>query len=241
MQDIFREKVHIPSYELDADGRLRLSAALRIMQETAGNHLRQDGLTYRFMRDRGCVFLLTRVGLRLLRLPGWDETITVETWFVRTKGAEYLRNMRFYDEKGAVVLEARTFWVTADPQTHRILRPQSVTFIQMPAETAWPLDLSVEKLRPEGKIEPIGERRVVYSDLDSNRHMNNAVYADIVCDFYPDGYLGRSARFLQLDFLGEALFGETIHLFTGRDKHGRVLLLGDTDSHRCFEAAVEAA
>lgn len=237
MQKFFEQIFTVRSYEVDAEGRLKLSSVLRLMQETAAGHLNDDGLTYDAMCAQGVVFLLTRVALCIQRLPGRDEMVRVKTWFVETKGAHYLREMRFYDENGETLIEAITLWVTVNPQTHKIIRPDKVVF-STPEQHDDRVAVEAGRIVPPAQSVPVGSRMVVYSDIDGNRHMNNAVYADIVCDYFPGGFGGREVTFFQLDFLGEALPGETIFLSAGTAKDGMVIVTGNTGTHRCFEAAV---
>ena len=91
-------------------------------------HLAQDGLTYEYMRSKGIVFLLVKLAIAVKRMPRCEENITVETWFERTEGAKFVRNMRFLSETGEILLEADTRWIIADPDTHRILRPSALPF-----------------------------------------------------------------------------------------------------------------
>jgi acyl-ACP thioesterase len=58
-------------------------------------------------------------------------------------------------------------------------------------------------------MEAVGERTIVYSDLDFNRHMNNTRYPDMICDFLPS-MDGKWVTSLSLSYLREAAFGDTL-------------------------------
>ena len=61
-------------------------------------------------------------------------------------------------------------------------------------------------------------RQVKYSDLDSNSHVNNAVYADIVCDTLPlDWLVEREIKKFGIMYQKEALAGQVIELDTAQD------------------------
>lgn len=218
--------------------RLRLSSVLRFMQEAAGRHLEGGGFTYEKMREEGTVFLLTRIGLRILRLPAWRETAAVETWFAGTEGAHFVRNMRFSDERGRTLIEAQTLWVTVNPETHRILRPNAGQFGMTPVVDR-PSAIRAERISAPKGAPVAGRREIRYTDLDYNHHLNNAVYADLLCDYFPGGFFGREIEELQINFLGEALLGETVVITAGEDAGGRVAFSGSTEAHRCFTACVK--
>ncbi|HBJ76428.1 MAG TPA: acyl-[acyl-carrier-protein] thioesterase, partial [Porphyromonadaceae bacterium] len=69
---------------------------------------------------------------------------------------------------------------------------------------------SPAKIHPvEGKV--VKEYRVEYSDLDENRHMNTAKYAEHVFDLFPLEFFDKM-RLSRLDmmFLREAKFGDML-------------------------------
>ncbi|MDR3552164.1 MAG: thioesterase, partial [Clostridia bacterium] len=172
------------------------------------------------------------------RLPAWHECVTVQTWFVRIEGAQFVREMRFCDAGGETLIEAQTLWITADPQSHRIIRPNNNFFKMQPVEGE-KVDITAERVAALKQAPCVGRKEVRYSDLDCNRHLNNAVYADLICDFFPGGFFGREIDRLSIDFFGEALLGEIIEITAGEDARGRVVVSGNTDTHRCFGACVE--
>jgi acyl-ACP thioesterase len=66
---------------------------------------------------------------------------------------------------------------------------------------------------PENMTE-VGTRRIVYSDIDYNGHMNNTRYPDMVCDYLPDGTVPH-VRTMHLEFAKEARYGATLRVERG--------------------------
>ena len=84
------------------------------------------------------------------------------------------------------------------------------------------------------------ERRVLYSDADANRHLNNAVYADIMCDCVPGGMDGRTVKYIAVNYINERRIGDALNIYCARcddpDSEGETLLFtGEADGKRCFE------
>lgn len=238
MESSFTDRYRVPSYELDPDRLLRISSILKLMQETAGRHLDQDGQTYEAMRKAGIVFLLMHIALRIKRLPGYDEQIAISTWFVETRAAHFIREMLFEDATGNRLIEAQTDWVIVDPGTHRVLRPNKVPF-EMPRKAGSSTEIAMEKIVPSAQIQSVGAREIRFSDIDCNGHLNNAIYADILMDSLPAGTRGQDIEEIQLAFLGEAKQEETIAVSRGRYENGSYYLHGDAKTHKCFDASVK--
>lgn len=232
----FSMKTKISSFEVDKTRNLRPSAILMLMQEVAGQHLESDGYSYEVMRHEGFVFLLVKEAVNINRLPHCRDEVTLTTWFEKTKAAQFLRAMQVTDEKG-LLIEAQTYWIIADPQTHKILRPTALPF-EMPCLGTDGVKTSARKIRVENGADA-GVREVRYSDIDCNNHMNNSVYADIVCDYFPGGLGDRSLKFFQINFEGEATLGEKISVKTEADEDG-ALFEGTIDGRKCFSAYAKA-
>lgn len=68
---------------------------------------------------------------------------------------------------------------------------------------------------PKIDAEFCGTRRIVYSDIDFNGHMNNTKYPDMVCDFLPD-IRGRWVKNISLSYLKEATYGSAVDVYRSK-------------------------
>ena len=235
MDKIYKMQTRVTSYDVGPTRAIKPSSILKIMQEVGGRHLEQDGLSYELMREGGIVFLLVRLTVEIKKQPHCDETVTVETWFERKEGVRFIRDMCFSSENGETCIEAATQWVIADPQTHRILRPDAFPF-SMPAFGGRSVEATVSKIVLPDTAQLAGKRIVRWSDIDSNSHMNNTTYADILCDYFPGGLGTRELSNFQIDFDGEAVLGDEIAVRTAIDSQNRVIVSGTIQNRRCFTA-----
>lgn len=238
MEQQFSMKLRVSSYDVGPTRRLRPSVVLMMMQEAAGRHLEGDGLSYEKMRDSGIVFLLVKEAVKVTELPYYGDEITIKTWFEKTSGVQFLRGMRFCGADGRTLLEAHTCWVIADPATHRILRPGAFPF-EMPCALEQAV-VSERRILAPGNAEIAGTRTVRYSDIDCNHHMNNSVYADLICDFFPGGMGDKELCAFQIDFEGEASLGDEILVKTAVEEGGGAVFEGTVNGHKCFKAYAAA-
>lgn len=241
--EYFTLKSRVSSYDVGPERRIRPSVVLRLFQETAGRQLEQAGMGYEALRGHGMVFLLTGVGLRVRRMPAFTETVETTTWFCGTQGVRFLRGMRL-TAGGETCVELGSHWVLAEPEGHRPLRPSAYPSPEtMPPVAGDPMPVTLQKLKPalfSDQACPAAPRPVRWSDLDYNGHVNNAVYADILCDCFPGGYDGRTLAGLQIDYLAEALPGDIIEVRAKREGQ-TTLFEGRISSRPCFTARTESA
>lgn len=228
--------VKIDSYMVGPDRCLRPSYQLKLQQEVGERHFVDAGLGYEALLREGLVFVLTRLKTVILRAPRLNETVTIRTWHRQTKGAQFYRCYRFLSADGEVLIDSVTAFSLVDPVEHKLLRPSA--FDKFGIEGS---DQTVEhcsdpsRLRPPEGMTSVGEHIVRWSEIDFNGHLNNTEYADLVCDYPPEGLAGRRITGLEIGYHREVREGQVLSL-TACDDGQAVWMQGTTDTGRCFDA-----
>ena len=224
----------IATYEVGEQSTLTLSSLLRLCQQASEEHLAALDLPYERLKRDGFVFLFVRTQIILLGLPGHGETISITTKPCGVSGAQFYRSFDLRSagtsEPFAQVLQAS---VLADSRTHKIQRPK--LFLQYGVDPGGKPETILTRLALPEELPPLGERPIRYSDLDYNGHLNNAIYADILCDFLPGGMFGTRISELQIDYHSEALYGETLKLY-GEKRGSEIWFRGVHERGLSFEA-----
>lgn len=238
----YYKDVEIRFCDCDRHKRARVQTLLKIMADIAGVAYAARGYSHAWLWEHHSVFLLTRVSIRIHRMPAADELVTVETWEVGVKGAQYYRDFTFFDREGKKIVEGQTAWVVVDPESRTIQKPSAFPghFEPIPGKVADTLPPA--RLKADGAYLPQGERTIVYSDIDGNGHTYNAVYAGIACDFLPPEWVERELTDFRINFKQEALLGETLSIGTKLDGNQAAVvgMLGETVSFECeFTFAAE--
>lgn len=229
----------IASYDVGQDSRLKLSAQLRMQQEAGELQLGKGGLGFEELISNGMAFVITRTNSLIYCTPRLNQHIKLVTWHRCSKGAQFFRCYRFLDENDQILIDSVSAFALVDPETHKILRP---SLFSQYAVTQQPDRFNScpdpEKLvSPDGLL-PAGGHDVGWSDIDYNGHMNNTIYADIICNTIPAGMRGRRIAGFTISYLHEALEGERIGLKTGVSQD-EVLVFGETQRGACFEGMVK--
>lgn len=227
----------VPVYDVGPDNRMKLGAILRHVHETSEQHVDLLHIGYEeFLEKTGLVFFLVCNRLRIFRLPFHREKIEVRTHPRGRGGVRFYRDFKFYDEKGSLLIDAMQITVLADAATHRVRRPQA--FVELGVFPDVPVDPDQKMVRALTSKEMllVGERPVYRSDLDSNGHMNNSVYADIIADFLPETG-GREVHGLQIDYLIETPLGDKLLLYAEKQDE-EILMRGENSNGLSFEAKI---
>ena len=235
--------INIPSYDVGADRRLKLSSQLRLQQLIGELHFEQGGLGCEEVIKHGMTFVITRLNSRIYRAPLLNESVRIVTWHRNSKGAQFFRCYQFLDSQGTPLIDSVSAFALIDFKTHKILRPSYFAQFNVNCE----IDRYNGCPDPKRLIIPdnlikTGVRQIRYSDIDYIGHLNNAVYADIICDAMPGGMCDKLITQFSISYINEAVEGEQIELFTSIDEdkehENTAWFVGQGKNARCFEARV---
>ena len=232
---IYSQKYTVNWHDTDANRRVRPSALLVYMQETANHHLHNANMDLDRLRDeRGLGFLLSRVSVCIHeQLYAYDE-IQVQTWVCDGKGMSFNRCFRVL-RGDRVAAEAFTVWALMDLTNQKLVRQEEFEY---PFTGEAPISLSLPirfRLPSVEEMPKVGERRIVYSDVDYNGHMNNTRYPDMLCDF-TDGMLSKEVAGFSLSYLHEAAFGKKLSVYRLDQGEEHLFRTVDENGNTCLEA-----
>jgi medium-chain acyl-[acyl-carrier-protein] hydrolase len=197
--------------EIDAHGTLAVGALCDYLQEAAGNHAGALGVAVWHLQERHLTWVLSRLRLRIDRLPSAGERLEVRTWPTGAERLFALRDLEVLDAQGRRIAAAVSAWLILDISARRPVRIQSVFDPPGIGETSRALDADIEKLAALESADRETPVIVRLSDLDANTHANNARIAEWVVEGVGREAWERSLiRELDVDFMAEALHGDTI-------------------------------
>jgi acyl-ACP thioesterase len=218
--DIYAQESIIRFADVDQSDTLTMASTFDLFQEAAINHAEILGVGREAMKQSGQVWILSRISVFMERRPQFGEKVTIRTW---PRGANKLFAIRDYDiRRSGADVRGRSGWLVVDLEKRRPLRPQTA-MENLPAnegENALPganlqgndppPSLAVREFAPEQSV----LRRVCYSDIDYNGHVNNTRYIQWIQDLI-DPEILETAKQMRLDinYLSEARYGETIKLY----------------------------
>ena len=224
-------------HDTDANRIVRPTQLLVFMQEASNHHIKYLGTDLDKLRDeQSLAFLLSKIRLAIYKPLYAFEDITVETWTTESRGFSFNRFFRI--KRGdEVIAAADTTWALISLKTYELCKVDSVNFS---FEHEAPIDIGIpQRFRvPKTELlEFIGERKIVYSDLDYNMHMNNTRYADMLCDFMPYDKIS-NIKGISLSYLHEAAFGNTIKIYRTDDGQKFDFRTINEEGKVCLEAEI---
>jgi acyl-ACP thioesterase len=190
------------------------------MQETAWNALKCWGPTPEYFYKNNLAFILSKISFRYYDEIYEDDIIKVETWPNPAKSIIFPRNYRIYKEN-KIMAEAVSAWVLMDIKEKNILRPDDFKNVSIVYDDE-ELDFTVQRrIKMPEDMSKFAEYKVACSDIDTNMHMNNAAYIDLVCNnlYAEDEIISHELKkriiSLDLNYNSEARFAQVIEINKG--------------------------
>ena len=221
------------SYDADRQQNIKLSSLQRWFQDAADAQCSHFGCDYITMREKmNFVFLLVKSSINLYKPLKLEKTYTITTWNKDSKGIQFFRDFSVSDKDGNLCAEGGTSWVLVDPNTHKMKKPSEVDF-PLPECRDDVHGTRLAKMQmPE--LQYVGDKQVYYTEIDSNEHLTNWVYADIVTNCLPD-LNGKRIAEMDISYAAEAFEGEIIKLYRAY-ADGIWYIKGEHPRGKCFEA-----
>ena len=233
----FEQTIVVKQNEGDLNGRLKLSALLRYVQQISTDHCTELGVTGEDYQRTHSAFLLAKTSVEVYEDIMVADVLRLVTHPGIAARAVYPRYTEIFHEDGRLAASVDARWILVDTESRRIYRQKPDDLhLDFGNETV-PLheDISVPK---EKEAEEVGEEMVRYSRLDINHHLNNTEYADIVCDYLPTELIcEKPIRKLILHYHQEVKLGESLKILR-KEREDGWYLCGSLPEKKAFEALV---
>ncbi|RMH51545.1 MAG: acyl-ACP thioesterase [Bacteroidetes bacterium] len=208
---VWHEVFRVRSYETDPHARASVPSLCHYLQEAAGNHARDLGVSVEHLAEADLTWVLSRLHVVLDRQPAWREDVHLHTWPTGENGLYAYRAFLLQTADGTVWGRATSAWLLMHRTRRRPVRiPPMIREIRLPDRPS-PLPEAFERLTAPEAFTRRQSFRVHYADLDMNQHLNNVRYIAWALDgiapvLEPDYRLAE----LEIQFRAEATLGDAV-------------------------------
>ena len=167
--------------------------------------------------------MLSRIDMKIYEPAYTGEKVEVTSWPCESSRATFLR-MYQMKKNERVVAEISSQWVLVESATRRILKVEDVDFSNYYMGPYSELISEKFKISRDTEFEEQGKFHVLYSHLDSNGHMNNTYYADMLCNCIPELLEGtHRVDSVRIHYSKEAPRGEILTVMRAGHGEGKYL------------------
>lgn len=233
MADYFEKKINIESRYVNRKRVLRNSVLFQLLQELTVEATEKAGVTRDFTLDRGLLWIIAKQSFEVVRMPSYDETITMRIYPMKTMHIFFPRYIEIFSEgitryekdslndpkdNSSPIITGTSLWLLMDEKDRSIAFPEKAGIrIEGAAAPKRAVSLKAVMLPAPDSSEVIfsGSRELTagWSLSDMNGHLNNSRYFDIADDLLPvDEVENLSPKGFQADYINEIIPGDRLFI-----------------------------
>ena len=227
MSSFWTENFKVRSYEVDFRKQATIETLCRYFQEAAWNHAEALGVGYQRLLQENKIWVLSRLLIEMESSPVWGETVQIVTWPRAAKSVFAMRDFEILNASGVRFLAGTSAWLVIDTRSRKPQRVDRLTATIQAVQDRRAIMEEPEKI-PELASDTVSTQQITvrYTDIDVNRHVNNARYLGWLMDSYSfEFHEQHSLRRLEINYLGEAQPGQSITISTMQVCPGEILHL----------------
>lgn len=239
------KQLEIQSQDVDGTSLLTMHAFMCLAQEAAHQHSTHLGFGYEVLFNKQLIWVLSRFKSRVFRMPRWQEKVIFKTWHKGGKGIFFIRDYELLSETGELLIAATSSWLIIDINLRKIVRANDVVYELGAADSVIHKDILspfVKKIPIPNNLEFCYNRKVRFSDIDMNGHVNNARYSEWVMDtlslenVFLDG--GKQISNFELTLNNEAYLNEEIAIYINSENLN-YCIVGKNQDKIIFQCHIE--
>lgn len=161
--------------------------------------------------SKGMTWVLARLSIDMDTLPKFNDTVEVETWISSVEDQITERKFRFL-KNGEQIGVASSMWAILDLNTRKAIDLSIVPLLQQGVvDREYEIE-DTERVRCLDSVE-IETRKVRYSDLDINNHVNSIQYIEWIFDAIDLGQHQNDPFYgLLINYQYEVHYGNTVSI-----------------------------
>ena len=225
--------------DVNLNDLIRPATILDYFQDIAGMHADILGVGYKDMLNLNLYWVILYEEFEVINnLPKFGERILVNTWPKTTGRLEAEREYEIRDLNNNLLIKGISNWCVISTDTRKLERMDKVKFNGEYYDKSNYLEKSKRRLNLKLK-DVIKEYnyKVLLTDLDHNKHLNNARYLDIIYNMRED-LAYKNVKKVEIAFLHEVRYDEIINVKYFKDEFNVDSYIGYVNDTECFEARV---
>ena len=230
------EKIIIGSNDIDTNFDSKLAVFFRTMQDVITHETNILGIGSVDLKKQNILWVISRVQVEINRLPKYQEEIICQTYPGTDMKMFYPRYFRMLDKDGNVLVNISYIWAIIDSETRKpILKcPFSEKLYEQHLSDELPFP---KKIEVDEELNFIEKRKIHYSDVDLNGHLNNVRYIELMSDVHDSSFHEiHPIKSLTLNYLKEIKEGSEVEVFSSKGNPEFIQI--KSDGQICFIAQI---
>ena len=212
---ITSKQYEIHFYEIDYSKKALITSIINFFGDIAMQQSDALGIGLDWLIEENLAWVIYKWDVTMIRYPKLNEKVTVRTWPYSLRKFYAYRQFDILDEEGNVICTADSIWFLIDIKRRKPTKISDEMYEAYGVAKDFNESVDFGKLQVPKDIEVEKYFNVRYSDIDTNRHVNNVKYIDWCIETVPvDVVLNYSLKNIKVIYEKETRYGEKIKTST---------------------------
>ncbi|WP_070000464.1 acyl-[acyl-carrier-protein] thioesterase [Cellulosilyticum sp. I15G10I2] len=222
-----REVHKIEFEDIDFTEKLAMHGIVHYMQQVAANHAIKLGFSYYKNTEKPKYYwVISRVKFEMYKYPSWQDQMAIETYPGGYDKLFAVRLFDLFDQEGEKIGHIIGNYILMDAETERPVRIKGIqgamNVLDFPYEGE-----KLDKLVLPTKIIKQDIRKARYTEIDVNKHMNNAYYVKWVVDMIDlEDFYHKEIESLQLNYNTSVTYDTKVKVVMGTNAEDERIVYG---------------
>ncbi|WPC41890.1 acyl-[acyl-carrier-protein] thioesterase [Clostridium sp. JS66] len=220
MKKVETEKQYeIQYYEIDCNKKLLLTSLMNYLEDVCTMQSEDIGIGLDYMKSKKVAWVLYKWNIHIYRYPLYREKVKVKTIPESFRKFYAYRSFQVFDSRGNVIADANSIWFLINTERRKAMTVTEDMYEAFGLTKEDNKPLTVKKIRKQERVDNEKIFSVRYSDIDTNRHVNNVKYVDWAVETVPlDIVTNCYIVDVIIAYEKETTYGDMIKVLTQIDK-----------------------
>ncbi len=213
--EVHKSKRRINVSDVDFNSKLRLDNIFNILQNEALEHSEKIGVGFKTYMKKSQTWVLTWAKIKINQYPEFEDEIEIHTWLKKIFKLYTLRDFTFFDKNKREIINASTGWLLLNLENLRPIRPEEIpeTVSFLPEKNA--ISDLPQKIIIKEDLKEVFRKKIYYSDIDVNFHVNNSKYIEFILNSFPIEFLKENEiEMIELYFISDSKINDEIEVLS---------------------------
>lgn len=241
MENFYEHNAHINISLSDAQTRVSLKSILDLFQDAVTVHTYTMGVDAHSMKTKCNDFwVVSKTCFHIYDYPKWQQDVVVGTYPLPPTRLRGERQYYIDDADGNLLIAGMSDWCVLNCETQSLVKIADVPIYPFGMEHRRDKVYTCTHTKPMvafSQDDYIYTKKVCFSDLDFNLHVNNAQYMSFVMDCY-DSQKWKNCNItdVEIDYLSQCREGEHIDMYAKQCENALCFCgkSNDREIFKCF-------
>ncbi|MCJ7689331.1 MAG: thioesterase [Clostridiaceae bacterium] len=202
-------------YEVDIHKRALITSIIDYLGDMAMYQSEMLGVGIDHLKENKIAWVLYKWDITMESYPLLNETIKVKTFAHSFRKFYAYRKYEIIDARGNKIGYASSVWILINTDRRRPIRITKDMYEAYGIEDGDNDVLNIKDIQEINTVHDEKSFNVRYSDIDTNRHVNNVKYVAWALETVPkDIILNYELKNIRVTYIKETTYGETIKVST---------------------------